>query len=738
MPPPTKARNPSNQGILDYLTTLSQHEKFNKPSSYYPYIFQRALKSIALETTAITTYEQAKKLKNIGTFLASQIAKFYEQQELPKQQQQQQTPEDEQQQQQQKPTQSKKRSADAVKKSSAKTCKQSKRSDSLDECDDVDGNVNGNNNLDTIGIIPTPAQATELLKRTTKQMNGATKVASSSLTPSEISLSKAVRFSNYLSSSTTGSASNSTTTTILSENYTNFTLVLLMDAREHKSDQVQSRLLQQGIYCEQRTLPIGDMLWIARGYNKHTLDDKAKKAKSEPSARSRVVADEPSLPETVEIVLDTIIERKTLEDLISSLYGTRWNEQRLRLKQHTANAATSSGAETKQQYQQPPQVIYLIESSSTLQQDSRKSVHSSNNNTVSSWQAQQHQTVQSCIFHTMIQLGFGIIRTRNLDDTISWLRRIHARLLKRYFGNNNESKNASNKSRCLTTSSTRHPSFSHPPTMSRNGLLLYDEYKANIELTRERGTKTVSRIFAAQLKQIPGMSVKRVNAITTMYPTPKSLFDAYNSCSTADTMVENIPINVSIAECGGQNQRKKQSRLIRVGPKCSLELSNVFCSLPHDSTSSSNRVNKVTNNTANDEDTTTACSVKNITSKKSNDTKHTPTLLHIAASSTARDINLLNSPDNASYNATDFISSMLTLSSPSMKKEKASLQQCSDSKITNAKTAVTNEPLPLVKKQAIETLTAMGFDHESVVLVLEEHDHYHYDVEAAANFLLGG
>jgi|NOAtaT_6_FD_contig_61_2151191_length_1112_multi_2_in_0_out_0_2 hypothetical protein len=60
---PPAARNPSNQGILDYLTTLSQHEKFNKPSSHYPFIFQKALRSIADEITPITTYEQAKKVR---------------------------------------------------------------------------------------------------------------------------------------------------------------------------------------------------------------------------------------------------------------------------------------------------------------------------------------------------------------------------------------------------------------------------------------------------------------------------------------------------------------------------------------------------------------------------------------------------------------------------------------------------------------------------------------------------
>lgn len=617
MPP---ARNPSNQGILDYLTTLSQHEKFNKPSSHYPFIFQKALKNIADETTPITTYEQAKKIKNVGSFLASQIARFFEQQKqelaIPPNQQEQ--VKDDQTRQR---LQSKKRSAGTTttndgSNSSIKANKHNKHG-FVNEYDieDDDCHTISCENPGAFGVIPTPAQAAELLKRTGKlTKNGVSMSSSSTVTPTEILLQKAIQMSNHLSSSVTQQGCSYTT--ILSENYTNFTLVLLLDSREYKSDQVQSRLLQKGISCEQRSLPIGDMLWIARGYRKHNMGS---------NASSRVIPGELTLPETVEIVLDTIIERKTLEDLMSSLYGTRWNEQRLRLKQHTVNTTSNSvGSEGDQpRYDQQPQVIYLIESSSSAQQDHRKPIHGNSNNfTTSSSTQQQHQTVLSCIFQTMVQLGFGIIRTRNIDDTILWLQRIHSRLLKRYFGSYKESKNVSNNSCSLYTSTTRHPSYTYPPITSRNGLLLYEEYKANIELTRERGTKTVSRIFAAQLKQIPGMSVKRVNAITAEYPTPKSLFDAYSASSTAETMVENLPItNVPLPDGEIQNTRKKQSRLVRVGPKCSLELSYVFCSLPLHSASSSRTGNNeenilVVNTSPQMSATSTKSSLETITSSQ--------------------------------------------------------------------------------------------------------------------------
>ncbi len=260
-------------------------------------------------------------------------------------------------------------------------------------------------------------------------------------------------------------------------------------------------------------------------------------------------------------------------------------------------------------------------------------------------------------------------------------------------------------------------------------MLLYEEYKANIELTRERGTKTVSRIFAAQLKQIPGMSVKRVNAITSEYPTPKSLFDAYNASSTAETMVENLQVNtVPLTEGEIQNTRKRQSRLVRVGPKCSLELSHVFCSLPHNSASSSHRSNNEENIPA---VSSSSPSMSSTLKNSSLETINSPQ--HFSARSSFMDTNPVDSTDAASIRAT---SSFLATDSinPLIKD---GLQSDSDDDDV-VEIIRPNEPSSLVKRNAIETLTTMGFDLKSVIRVLGEHQDYNYNIEQAANALLGG
>ncbi|CAM9782172.1 unnamed protein product [Ectocarpus fasciculatus] len=70
---------------------------------------------------------------------------------------------------------------------------------------------------------------------------------------------------------------------------------LIVDNREHEFMSVQSSLLQKGIRCETRQLPLGDMLWIARR------------------------RDDP----TSEVLLGYIVERKTASDLASSIIDGR-------------------------------------------------------------------------------------------------------------------------------------------------------------------------------------------------------------------------------------------------------------------------------------------------------------------------------------------------------------------------------------------------------------------------------
>ena len=144
-------------------------------------------------------------------------------------------------------------------------------------------------------------------------------------------------------------------------------VTLLIDGREQRADHVQAKLQMSGVPCEQRHLPIGDMAWIATSGS-------------------------------IEVMLGTIVERKQVDDLASSLFGTRYLEQRLRL-QHCG----------------VPQVIFLVEGDVTA---------------VANCSA---DTLRMAMMETRVQLNFQVHQTNHLDDTVRFLKLVHRRILQRAF-----------------------------------------------------------------------------------------------------------------------------------------------------------------------------------------------------------------------------------------------------------------------------------------------------------------
>lgn len=88
-----------------------------------------------------------------------------------------------------------------------------------------------------------------------------------------------------------------------------FDICLVLDIREVRTktdrDYIGQKLKERGISVSKRVLEVGDILWVAR--------------LKEPS---------PSGPD--EIVLDYIVERKRMDDLVFSIKDGRFNEQKVK------------------------------------------------------------------------------------------------------------------------------------------------------------------------------------------------------------------------------------------------------------------------------------------------------------------------------------------------------------------------------------------------------------------------
>jgi ERCC4-type nuclease len=285
-------------------------------------------------------------------------------------------------------------------------------------------------------------------------------------------------------------------------------VILLVDGREVRSKHVVSCCKQSGIPCEERHLPIGDMAWIARC------------EKFEDGSRP------PNQP--LEIMVGTIIERKEVADLASSLYGTRYNEQRLRLSQCGL-----------------PQVLFLVEGELTA---------------VTNCPA---DALQMAMMETRIQLGFQIVQTKHLTDTVRVLKGLHRRIVQRTFPDAFDvnsgtgvptftdtpydgPRNADARRRRRRPSSLLEMVFDTTPVapFDSNRFITYPELKAKVELDREQGTRSVQAITLAMLKQIPSLSQKKCTAIARAYPTFNRLIEAmYYSESDPTQLVSGIEID---------------------------------------------------------------------------------------------------------------------------------------------------------------------------------------------------
>ena len=530
---PKKAKNPYNQAALDKLRTMAQEPRYaNNP--HYPRVFRCGMSSLAKAAGEIRTVDDAIQLDKVGQFLAKIIAGA-----------------------------ARKANgggddgddgdagAGAEERPSSSSGSNASRANKKKKADG--GSTAGRKRKTTsaaaaeqprhqlsivppsaVGAVAVPAAAPARKKRARKATaSGATSSASvadpAKPSAKQTAYARAVREGEGLSATL--------------DQYGDWRVILLVDRRERKADHMKAKLLMSGIDAEVRQLPIGDMLWIARGERKRITPG------------SGLGLGGAAEKQSVEVVLGTVVERKTLEDLTSSLFGTRFEEQRLRLKNSAAGAN---------------QVLYLVEAEKVTDLPNCSG-----------------STLRYAMMQTQVHLGFAVVRTKGIDDTVRYLRRVHRRLMRRSFPTEFSSAefDGVGTGRAMPTFTspdgrTRQNDrsngrvemvFQNPPVpFEARRHTVYEEFKAKIELARETGTKSVKALHCAMLKQVDSWAIAKVHALTELYETPSSLARAYREAlargglDEADAMVRDISIGNSSA------------RARRIGPKSSSELAKVY------------------------------------------------------------------------------------------------------------------------------------------------------------------
>ncbi|KAL0936559.1 DNA repair protein [Colletotrichum truncatum] len=258
-----------------------------------------------------------------------------------------------------------------------------------------------------------------------------------------------------------------------------FTVHLVLDNREVRAlkdrDYMQEELSKKGVKPIVRALEVGDAQWIAKCHDPNSL-----------SCRGG---------EGDEIVLDWIVERKRLDDLVSSVKDGRFHEQKFRLRR--------SGVKN---------VVYIVEE---ISMDS-------------SYFQKVEEMIQSSIASTQVVNGYFLKRTQKMDETIRYLARMTSMLKKIY-----ERKPLSVIPTTVLTAQNYLPLLQHlrekDPSTG-----YYITYPAFASLASKSDMLTLRDVYLKMLMTTRGITGEKALEIQKRWKTPHDLIKAFEECGSGE------------------------------------------------------------------------------------------------------------------------------------------------------------------------------------------------------------
>jgi crossover junction endonuclease MUS81 len=243
-----------------------------------------------------------------------------------------------------------------------------------------------------------------------------------------------------------------------------FTVELILDNREVRSktdrDYIQNNLSAANVTPQTRKLEVGDAMWIARSHETGQ-----------------------------EILLDFIVERKRLDDLVSSIKDGRFHEQKFRL--------TKSGLKN---------VIYIVEEFTVREAENMQ------------------ESILTAISSTQVVNGFFVKRTAKLDDTIRYLVRMTKMLRSMYLGKDLYIVPDSHVEAHTYAQLREHIKNTYP------GKDFYLRYETFSQLVTKGACMTLRDLFLKMLMCVRGISAEKALEIQRSFKTPAELLEAYEKC----------------------------------------------------------------------------------------------------------------------------------------------------------------------------------------------------------------
>ncbi|KAF8527501.1 restriction endonuclease type II-like protein [Hysterangium stoloniferum] len=284
-----------------------------------------------------------------------------------------------------------------------------------------------------------------------------------------------------------------------------YEIILFLDNREVKAkndrDYIYKELLNEGVNVEQRSLALGDVLWVAR--RKCPIPDAVNN----------------------ECILDFILERKRMDDLCQSIKNGRFHEQKFRL--------TETGLK----------VFYLVEDYETAKHKEYFGV--------------QIDTARSS---TQVVDGFILKETRKLSYTISYLATMHQTIASLYEGRPLYIIPPHLVKRHSYASFQRHLRQIQPDTPC------VTSYQCFERLFGKSANLTSRDLLAQMLLCVKGLSPEKAATIIEVYPTMRSLWEAFGVKKT----------RVKIPEAKAMLCRIEGERRQKIGPVLSEKIYNLL------------------------------------------------------------------------------------------------------------------------------------------------------------------
>ncbi|KAJ7636921.1 hypothetical protein FB45DRAFT_907731 [Roridomyces roridus] len=315
-----------------------------------------------------------------------------------------------------------------------------------------------------------------------------------------------------------------------------YDICLLLDTREKggKSREDYGQALRgKGLNVQTRTLEVGDVAWVAIS----RLDGS-------------------------ECMLDVVLERKRLDDLVASVKDGRFHEQKFRLHQSAIS-----------------RVFFLVED-----YDVRKNMEE--------W----GPMIKTSLSSTQVVDGFLVKETKNINDTISFLAGLHEELCRMH---QNKDLYVIPKDMIKRYS---YVDLQRYLRREKPGQCFVPSFQSYQWLNHKSQFKTVRDTWARMLLCVKGMSPEKVGAVIERWGTPRELWEAFRDAQKEEDKARRIEAAEQEAAARGPAKgkgRKKKSNVLEaqlmlqgvggaeggmraIGPTLSMKLYELFMAMEYD------------------------------------------------------------------------------------------------------------------------------------------------------------